>query len=125
MPRPFSADLRERALHACAAGRRSRAEIAAQFEVGESTVYLWLKQAREEGRTAPKPHAGGHASGFDVAVLRELVREGNDRTLAELAAAYAARTRQPISGPSVRRLLERAGVSRKKKGAPRHRTGPA
>lgn len=123
MPRPYSADLRARVLHACALGRAARAEIAAQFEVGESTVYLWLQQARTEGRTAPKPHAGGHASGFDVAVLRALVREGNDRTLAELAAAYAARTGQPISGPSVRRLLAAAGVTRKKKGAPRHRAG--
>jgi len=59
MPRPYSADLRARVLHACEAAVQSRAEIAAQFEVGESTVYLWLKQQRAEGRTAPKPHAGG------------------------------------------------------------------
>jgi transposase len=125
MPAPYSADLRERVLHACAAARLSRAEIAAQFEVGESTVYLWLTQERLEGRTAPKPHAGGRATGFDVEALRAAVTEGNDRTLAELAAAYAARTRQPISPPSVRRLLRQAGITRKKKGAPRLRAGPA
>jgi transposase len=119
MPRPYSADLRARVLHACEAAARSRAEIAAQFEVAESTLYLWLKQRREEGRAAPKPHAGGFPSGFDVAELERLVAEESDRTLAELAAAYAARTRQPISGPSVRRLLKAAGITRKKKGGPR------
>jgi len=118
MPRPYSADLRARVLHACEAAVQSRAEIAAQFEVGESTVYLWLKQQRAEGRTAPKPHAGGHAPGFDVEALRAAVAGGNDRTLAELAAAYAARTGQSISGPSVRRLLKGAGITRKKKVLP-------
>ena len=119
MPRAYSADLRERVLHACAAGARPRAEIAEQFEVGESTVYLWLRQQREEGRTAPKRHTGGHASRFDAEELRAVVNAGNDRTLAELAAAYAARTGQAISGPSVRRLLLGAGITRKKKGGPR------
>ena len=120
MPRPFSADLRARVLHACAAATRPRAEIAAQYEIGASTLYLWLHQERVEGRTAPKPHAGGHATGFDVETLRTLVSDGNDRTLAELAAAYTARTRQPISPASVRRLLVSARITRKKKGAPRH-----
>ena len=119
MPRAYSVDLRARVLHACVAGARSRAEIAEQFEVGQSTVYLWLRQEREEGRTAPKRHTGGHASRFDAAELERLVDAGNDRTLAELAAAYAARTGQPISGPSVRRLLAAAGITRKKKGGPR------
>jgi transposase-like protein len=87
--RPFSLDLRERVRRACAAATRSRAELARQFEVGESAVYRWLRQAGTEGRRTPKPHAGGRASGFDGVAPRALLAEGNDRTLAELAAAYA------------------------------------
>ena len=49
MPRSYSADLRERALLACEAGARP-VQVAAQFRVGLSTVYLWRKQAREDGR---------------------------------------------------------------------------
>ena len=125
MPRPFSTDLRERVLRACEAGAHSRAALAQQFAVGESTLYLWLKQSRTEGRTAPKPHAGGHASAFDAEVLRTLVTADNDRTLAELAAAYAQRTGRLISPSSVRRLLVGARITRKKKGAPRYGAGAA
>lgn len=39
MPKAWSLDLRERVLAACDEGRLSRAEIAAQFRVGESTLY--------------------------------------------------------------------------------------
>jgi transposase-like protein len=69
MPRPYSADLRERALRACARAEASRAEIARRFEVAEATLYGWLKQAREEGRREAKPHAGGPAPTIDAAGL--------------------------------------------------------
>ena len=55
-----------------------------------------------EGRREPKPHVGGRAPGFEAAVLRPLVVEQNDRTLAELAAGYSERTGQPISPPNAR-----------------------
>ena len=45
MPKPYSADLRERVLLADAAGL-SPAVVAARFGVGLSTVYLWRQQAR-------------------------------------------------------------------------------
>lgn len=120
MPRAYSIDLRVRVLRACERAARPRAELAQEFEIGESTLYLWLKQERTEGRREAKPHAGGRAPGFDGAVLRALVAEQHDRTLAELAAGYRERTGQPISPSSVRRLLEQLGLTRKKKGAPGH-----
>jgi transposase len=128
MPAPYSPDLRVRVLHTAAAGpatRAGRAAVAARFEVSLATVYLWLRQEREEGRRAAKPHAGGHASTFDAGVLTALLAAQNDRTLAELAAGYRARTRQAISPSSVRRLLVAARVTRKKKGAPGDRAGAA
>src|ERR671912_1804503 len=61
MPRPYSADLRERALVACERREGSRAEVARRFSVGVSTLHDWLRQAREEGRRAAKPARGGRA----------------------------------------------------------------
>src|ERR687886_2886356 len=66
MPTGYSADLRERVLAACESGAGSRAVIARRFSVCEATVYNWLRQAREEDRRAPKPHAGGPAPRLDA-----------------------------------------------------------
>src|SRR6476646_3678775 len=60
MPKPYSADLRERVLLADEAGL-SPAVIAARFGIGVSTVYLWRQQARTEDRRYAKPHGGGRA----------------------------------------------------------------
>src|SRR3954468_22360472 len=59
MPRPYSTDLRQRALLACERGRLSRARIAVLFGVGGTTLYRWQQQARTEGRRTAKPARGG------------------------------------------------------------------
>src|SRR3954462_15030064 len=59
MPRPYSTDLRQRALLACERGRLSRARIAVLFGVGEPTLYRWQQQARTEGRRTAQPARGG------------------------------------------------------------------
>ena len=116
MPRPYSPDLRERALLACEAGARP-VQVAAQFRVGPSTVYLWRKQAREDGRRAAKPHAGGPApkvtaEGHDV--IRALVEEDRQATLAEYVERFARRTGQTISPALMCELLQRLDLPRKK-----------
>jgi transposase len=63
MPGAYSADLRERVLRACERGGPGRAEVAAMFAVGETTVYRWLQAWRAEGRREARPHAGGPAPG--------------------------------------------------------------
>lgn len=97
-----------------------RTEIAQQYQVCPATLYKWQKQKRLEKRVRPKPHAGGRVSRFDLQVLRDLVSEQNDRTLEELAAAYAQKTGTFISRSSVDRLLRLAGMTRKKKSGTRH-----
>jgi transposase-like protein len=61
MPRPYSTDLRERALRACARGRVTRARIAALFGVGETPLYRWQQgQTRQAAEGRPR---GGPAPG--------------------------------------------------------------
>jgi transposase len=118
MPRPYSADLRRCALRACARGDGTRERIARRFAIGESTLYGWLKQEREEDRRRARPHAGGRSRVIDAegeTVLKELVAADNDATLAEYAAAFTARAGHAVSGPMVCKALERLGLGRKKR----------
>ncbi len=119
MPAPYSPDLRRRVLHACAMVEGSRAELARRFQVSERSVYLWLRQERDEGRTTPKPHAGGRTSRFEPAVVQAIHTDQPDVTLAECATRYEARTGVPISLSSVERLVQELDLRRKKKDAPR------
>src|SRR3954469_15535369 len=112
MPKPYSADLRERVLLAEAAGLPS-AVVARRFGVGLSTVYLWRQQARAEGRRCAKPHGGGRAPGIDPAgeaILRALVSERNDRTLDEYRELLAAGGGPRVSRPTLCRTLRRLGL---------------
>ena len=118
MPKPYSADLRERVLLADAAGLPAAA-VAERFGVGLSTVYLWRQQAHEEGRRCAKPHGGGRARGIDTAgeaILRALVAERNDRTLDEYGELLAERIGgNRVSRPTLCRTLRRLGLWRKKR----------
>jgi transposase len=118
MPRPSSADLRERALAACERRDGSRAEIARRFSVGVPTLSDWLKQAREEGRRAAKPAAGGGPLlGGDegCATLKGVLTERGDATLAEVADELAVRTGRRWSPSALCRALKRVGWPRKKR----------
>ena len=120
MPRPYSADLRERVLLACERREGTREAIARRFRVAASTVYDRLKAARAEGRRGAKPRTRGPAPlGGQGAALARLVAAGNDATLAEYADQLAARTGVRRSIASVCRALKRLGWPRKKR-----RSGP-
>lgn len=117
MPAPYSLDLRRRVLAAAHDDRLAPGVIAARFRVGESTARLWLRRARETGRVAAKPHGGGMPPQVDAAgapVLEALVGDKTERTLAELADVYRARTGTPVSVDAVRRACKRLDLRRKK-----------
>ena len=69
MGKPYSMDLRERAVVAALRGGLSRHESAARFGVAPSTVINWVRRFRETGSVAPgqmggrkpKAIAGEHA----------------------------------------------------------------
>ena len=121
MPRPYSVDLRERALLACEDGGASCAEVARRFRIGLSTLHLWRRQAREEGRRGPRPMGRGPAPlGGALEALAAIAAERNDATLAEYADMLAARIGHRPGLPVVCRALKRLGWVRKQR-----RCGPA
>ena len=59
MGKPYSMDLRERAVAAVVKGGMSCHQAAAQFGLGVNTVILWVRRWRETGSVAPG-QMGGH-----------------------------------------------------------------
>src|SRR5918998_3393552 len=126
MPRPYSADLRERVLVACERREGTREEIARRFRVAASTLHAWLRAARETGRRASRPPARGRAPvGGAAAAPAAVVAQKNDATLAECADRLAERTGVRRSVAALCRALKRLGLVRKKKrSGPPSGTGP-
>lgn len=121
MPRSYSIDLRERALLACEDGGSCCSEVARRLRLGVSTLHLWRKQARDEGRRTPRAMGRGPAPlGGRLAVLAQLAAERNDATLSEYADMLAARTGERRSAPVICRALKQLGWVRKQR-----RCGPA
>ena len=59
MAKPYSIDLRERAVAAVVRDGLSRHRAAAQFGLGASTVINWVRRYRETGSVSPG-QMGGH-----------------------------------------------------------------
>src|SRR6202030_2981572 len=57
MPRPYSKDLRERAIDEVRSGA-SRREVAEHFDVSPSSVINWMRHWHETGSTAAMPSGG-------------------------------------------------------------------
>ena len=114
MPKPYSTDLRERAVEAVESGA-SRREVAEVFEVGVSSVIRWCRRRSETGSVEAKP-SGGSTSPLEEHSewLLALVAKQPDLTLKEILAAMA---KQGIGGSqsALQRFFDRHNVSFKKK----------
>jgi putative transposase len=93
MAKPYSMDLRERAVAAVVRGGLSRRKAAAQFGLGESTVINWVRRFETTGSVAPG-QMGGHKPkairGEHESWLRQRIQEA-DFTLRGLVAELAER----------------------------------
>ncbi len=93
MGRPYSLDLRERAVAAVEKAGMSRRQAAGQFGIGISTVIAWVRRFRQTGSAAPgkmggyKPKA---IAGEHHAWLLQRCKE-KDFTLRGLVAELAER----------------------------------
>ena len=113
-----SKDIRRRVVESYLAGEGSYEEIAARFRVGRASVSRWLRLYRETNNFNPRPRGGGAPPRIDQAgfeLLRELVAEQPDVTLAELTTKYAERRGAQVGVAIMCRALKKLGLRRKKK----------
>jgi putative transposase len=115
MAKPYSMDLRERALARLEEGETSY-EVAAALKVAVSSVIKWAARKRRLGSAAPGKMGGHRPYLIDgkhrAFVLGEVERDANI-TLHQLTAALAERG-LTIHPASVGRFLHREGKSFKK-----------
>lgn len=123
MGRPYSQDLRDRAVALVESGQ-SRREVARLLDLAESTVINWAKRQAITGACAAKP-MGGHRAVLLLAErdwLLARVSAAPDLTLRALRAELAERD-VLVCVDTVWRFLMAEGLSFKKKPA-RRRTRP-
>jgi transposase len=114
----YSLDLRQRVVAAYEKGKGSLAEVAEQFNVGQTFVKKMLRQHRETGSVAPLAHGGGRQpslSDKEHRLLRQKVKEQPDVSLSELQQHLSTRVGVTVSLPTIHRSLRQSGHSRKKK----------
>ena len=115
--KPLSEDLRTRIVQVYEETELSYPKVAARFQVSESSVRRFVKQWRESGNVTPQPHGGGHPSTLDkagVELVTELAHAEVDATQDELRDMVAKQTGTRVSQPTICRILQRAGITRKK-----------
>ena len=117
-PKAYPKELRERVIRAWQRKDATWEQLADLFDIGRATVDRWICRFRRTGSAEALPHGGGQTHRIpaeSLPVLKALVDEKPDRTLAELASWYAARTGVKVSTATVGRGLKRLGYSRKKR----------
>jgi transposase len=117
MTKPYSADLRIRAVEAVANGM-SRRQAAKLFKVGTSSVIRWSEQHDETGSVAAKPMGGSRGTkiaGADREWLLQRLAEQPDLTLEEMRAELARQRGLSVGHGSVWRFCDREKQSLKKK----------
>jgi transposase len=114
----YSLDLRTRIVEAVDRQVGSQREVAALFGVSRTLVKKLLRQRRDTGSVAPKPHGGGHTPKLDATkceVVRSYILDvKDDASLAEVQTYVARRWKVGISQATVSRLLASLGLPRKK-----------
>src|SRR5690349_8473550 len=106
----YSIDLRQRIVDAYKKAEGTAQELAKRFMVARKTVYNYLTLERETGSVAPRPHGGGPEPKLDdagVQEVRAVLKEKNDRTLAEVADELDARLKVRVSRSTVQRVEDR------------------
>lgn len=130
MARPYSMDLRERAVARVQAGESVRL-VARALSISPSSVVKWSQRFRALGSAAPGKMGGCRPRllvGAHAQFLRERIAQG-DFTLRSLVAKLSSRGLK-VDYRTVWAFVHREGLSFKKKRAakrarsPRHRPAP-
>ena len=113
MPRPYSTDLRERAVEAVESGA-SRREIAEIFKVGVSSVIRWCQRWSETGSAAPK-RSGGSVSPLEEHSdwILALIAKEPDLTLEEILPPWLNRASPAVGALSSVSLIDTMSALKK------------
>lgn len=121
MGKPYSKDLRERAVSAVSEGM-SRHEAAELFRVGVASVVRWVRRYEQAGELSARPMGGSRGSrieGADRKWLLERIAAQPDLTLQELRRELAQQRGLQVGYGSVWRFCAREKLTFKKKPARR------
>jgi transposase len=117
MTKPYSEDLRIRAVEAVSNGM-SRRQAAKVFKVGASSVIRWTQLHDQTGTVAGKPMGGSRGTsieGSDRKWLLRLIASQPDLTLEEMRRELAEQRNLAVGHGSVWRFCDREKLSLKKK----------
>ena len=114
---PYPTELRTRVVAAVEQGRMTIGEVAEVFSVGKTFVKKMLRLRRAGEDLAPRQGGGSvpKLTAADRALLREVVAQQSEVTLAECQAVLAARGSGRVSVPTICRALQQLALPRKKK----------
>ncbi len=114
--RPYSQDLRERAIAVLAAGQETQAQVAARFRLHKSTLEKWWYRWRDTGSCAALPPGRGPGRTLQAceAFIRAAVKQQSDVTLAELCERVVDAHGVAASPSMMCRTLQVLGLPRKK-----------
>jgi transposase len=115
--KPYSNDLRRKIVEAYESGQFTQDEVADLFGVSNATVRNFLRRKRNTGSADALPHAGGRSATLadtERERLRQIARENDDATLAELCRLVEKKFKKNISNSAMCRLLRGLGLPRKK-----------
>jgi transposase len=114
----YSLDLRQRVVRAYEQGQDSIAEIAARFGVGETFAKKMLRQQRETGNLAARPHGGGRPASLSPKhrrLLQQKVQREQDISLSELQTYLQETAQVEAHVSTISRMLKALDLPRKKK----------
>ena len=106
MAKAYSLDLRKKVIFFVAKGGRKR-EAAKLFNIGEDTIYRWIRQ-NKLGELAPKKRTN-FPTKVPIETLRKYVEEHPDQTLKEIGEAVK------LSASKVWKHLNKLGITLKKR----------
>jgi putative transposase len=114
----YSLDFRQKIIDTYFSEPISQRQLARRFRISLSFVEKLLKQLRQTGSLAPKPHGGGSTPKLNsqqLAMLAALVQENNDATLKELCQQLYEKIKIWVSLSTMSRWLQALHLTRKKK----------
>lgn len=128
MGQSYSEDLRQKILDAYDRHEVMMEELAARFGVSVSFLKKLIRQRRETGSVAAKPHAGGVASTLGpehLALLEAEIDTTPDATQIELAERLHTLGAPIVSRATIGRAVAKLDLTRKKsRDRPSSGTGP-